>query len=309
MCIAFFWVGDGSGPYKYIVGSNRDEYLTRACTRAHPWNNAQQGHRFTFAGQDLLAKGTWLGIRAELLLSPVEQAKIGPPRKPDETAASFRFGLITNHREVPDGQKRPSRGEIITSYLSEKSLESTAEFVQRLSSRSSSYPGFNLLVGDFDGMFYVANHSGREKPERIDPGFHGMSNGALDDDWPKVVRGKKTFEDLVMKHFEKGGRSSIAGEGILIDSIFKIMANHELSLDQKLPGVYEKEAERNLSGIFVPEFEMPSAKKVYGTRSTAVIIVRTDGTVAYSEKHLEGDKQTDKWLVNRHNLIFNPELR
>src|SRR3546814_8379740 len=51
---------------------------------------------------------------------------------------------------------------------------------------ASRYAGFNLLLGDRDGVWYLSN-----KPQfamqPLTPGLHAVSNASLDTPWPKLV--------------------------------------------------------------------------------------------------------------------------
>ncbi|GBG31705.1 Transport and Golgi organization 2-like [Hondaea fermentalgiana] len=313
MCITFVYVGDGSTPYKYIIGANRDEFMARPCKPAHAWHKPAEGHKFTFAGQDLTAKGTWLGVRAELLRTGAEQSLLGPKPKPSDSEASFRLGLVTNVREKAappsEAAKLRSRGDLITHFLSDKnSLDAHATSAE-LAKQGESYAGYNLLLGDKEGLYFVSNRNmSSPSPVHLQPGVHGMSNGTLDDNWPKVVSGKQMFADVVEHHISKGGRMAVSGEGLLIDGIFRIMADTTPHGVDKYTGAFDRKVEHHFSSIYVKQISAhpnASAPSWYGTRSTAVILVREDGTVSYSEKYTPGT-QDDDWIAERYELIYNP---
>lgn len=303
-------MGESSSPYKYIIGANRDEFLDRPCTSAHCWNDPRSGHGYTFAGQDLTAFGTWLGVRAQLLKKPGEQSLLGPQPKPGNCEVDFRFGLITNFREgsVAKDESLPSRGDFIKDFLNEKNrLDAQAE-CEKIADNGHKYAGFNLILADKDGMYYITNRGKTHHPVSLETGVHGLSNGTLDDDWPKVVDGKRMFEEAIEEHISKGGRMAVTGEGILIDKIFRIMSDEkERGITQVSKG-FTRDIEMQQSGIYVKQFpnRLPNGStSFYGTRSTAVIIIRRDGTITYNEKYCS-ETQNATWKVDRFDLICTP---
>ncbi|CAK9019137.1 Sialidase-1 (Acetylneuraminyl hydrolase) (G9 sialidase) (Lysosomal sialidase) (N-acetyl-alpha-neuraminidase 1) [Durusdinium trenchii] len=312
MCISFLYVGDEESPYHLVLASNRDEVIARQTARAASWAE-QQHHEFTFAGKDLEQGGTWLGVRAQLLPRPVDQALVGPAPKPDSSKADFRMGVVLNVREGRSGVpaspgSRPSRGSFVPSFLSSKNLLGPEAFEADLlrSTAVGDYPGFNLILGDAKtGFFFVSNRGAHAAPVRLEAGVHGVSNGTLNDNWPKVVKGKAAFERIVKHHVDTGSRGATTGEGIVIDKLFGLLGDDEPVSPDKLPGIFDAGTERSLSSIKIKEFAL-GGKVPYATRSSAVILVRKDGTVAFCEKHWEGSQDADP-VMSKHSLIFNPQ--
>jgi uncharacterized protein with NRDE domain len=145
--------------FPLIVAANRDEFMDRPAEPAHWWPDAPA----LFAGRDLRAGGTWLGI-----------------------TRSGRFAAITNYRETrmafPQG---PSRGTLVRQAL-EHSIEPSATTV---------YAGFNLLYGPIGQLRYHNNIDGRD--EVLPPGVHALSNHLLDTPWPKVVKATTAMNGLL----------------------------------------------------------------------------------------------------------------
>ncbi|MFC0588019.1 NRDE family protein [Novosphingobium aquiterrae] len=107
----------------------------------------------TLAGRDLQAGGTWLGVSAG------------------------RFGLVTNLR-VP-GYPRPdlaSRGALVSDWLHGKAPQAV-----------ETMNPFNLWLADRDRLLFVSNQPAVEQIE-LEPGIHGLSNGARGDRWFKTAR-------------------------------------------------------------------------------------------------------------------------
>ena len=134
--------------WKLVVIGNRDEYHARAAAPLERWPGSS-----VIAGRDLQAGGTWMGV--------------GPGG----------FGLVTNLR-VP-GYPRPdmaSRGRLITDWL-----EGTAP------TATEAMNPFNLWLGSAERLRFFSNYP---EPLELDlqPGIHGLSNGARGDRWFKTAR-------------------------------------------------------------------------------------------------------------------------
>ena len=151
--------------YRLVVAANRDEFHERPTAPLAKWPPPEN----ILAGQDLRAKGTWLGLDRRR-----------------------HFGVITNFRELqrprPDA---PSRGALIPRYL--QSEETAAAYLQRLAPEAQRYSGFNLLLTDGDSLWYASNRADRfARP--LPPGVYGLSNEFLDTPWPKLRRVRRRFD-------------------------------------------------------------------------------------------------------------------
>lgn len=147
-----------------VVAANRDEWRERPAEPAHWWPD----HPEIFAGRDLQAGGTWMGI-----------------------TRGGRFAAVTNFRDPSDKRSTArSRGGLVTEFL--LGADSPARFLSSLSARAREYNGFNLILGDRASLFYYGSREG--EPRAIEPGVHGLSNHLLDEPWPKVVRGRSRME-------------------------------------------------------------------------------------------------------------------
>ena len=96
-------------------------------------------------------------------------------------------------------------------------------------------------------MYYVSNRAGNQDAVKLSPGVHGLSNGILDDDWPKVVHGKACFERAVNRHLSTGPKGSVSGEGKLVDDLLALMNDETTMEEQGLPGVFPTNTETCLS--------------------------------------------------------------
>ena len=159
MClIALAWRARDDLPL--VVAANRDEWRERPTVAAHWWED----HPEIYAGRDLQAGGTWMGI-----------------------TRGGRFAAITNFRDPSDRRSTArSRGELVTQYLLGE--EAPEAFASCLVPRASEYNGFTILVGDGSSLWSFTSREGvaREVP----PGVHALSNHVLDEPWPKVTQAR-----------------------------------------------------------------------------------------------------------------------
>ena len=231
MClIVFAWQVIPGMPL--IAASNRDEIYDRPADPANWWEQAPQ----VFAGRDLRGQGTWQGVTRE-----------------------GKFAALTNIRgpeeKNPDA---PSRGALVSDYLT-SNLSATA-YVAQLSAQPDLYNGYNLLVGDFDCLIWYSNR-GAADPRNGKPlmgGIYGMSNGLLDNPWPKVVRTKANFASLLCMDAPD-------------EAYFEMLTDTTRASDCRLPKTgIDIALERELSAVYI---DLPH----YGTRvSTLTQLCRPD---------------------------------
>ncbi len=193
-----------------VLAANRDEFFVRPTQSASWWED----HPDVYAGRDLQAGGTWLGINR-----------------------GGRFAALTNIRTgltKPDDKR--SRGELVANYLAGDI--DPLDYLTQVRDTAHDYHGFNLVFGDADTMYWITN--GEEvqfKP--LEPGIYGLSNGSLDTPWPKVVRAKAQFASLLCQGAPDG-------------AYFEMLADTTRASDCRLPktGV-SLEWERLLSPICI----------------------------------------------------------
>jgi uncharacterized protein with NRDE domain len=183
-----------------------------------------------------------------------------------------RFAALTNYRRG-DGKfaDAPTRGRLVSDYL--LSDDAPGAYLQSVAERAGAYNGFNLLVGDAESLHWFSTHG--DEPRRLAPGIYGVSNDLLDTPWPKVARGKRGFETL------------IDARDIDPRAMFDLLTDREVAVDEHLPDTGIGLArERVLSPIFITAGD-------YGTRSSTVLLVRSDGQVAFHERtHAPGSDAT-----------------
>ncbi len=241
MCLILFSFDDSSET-PLIVAANRDEFFKRPSASAHFWEEAPA----VFAGRDLVAHGTWMGV-----------------------TQSGRFAAVTNVRE-PDivVDNALSRGDLTRHFLT-GNLHAE-EYLHSIEPEKMRYSGFNLLVGEISNhrceLFYSSNR--RAGIHRLDNGVYGLSNHLLDSPWPKVKAGKDFLQSCL----------SPADTQTLHQQLRSHLENPALAEDGHLPSTgvsYEREKALSAAFITLPD---------YGTRTSTVITIDKQH-ISFSEKH------------------------
>ncbi len=247
--------------YPLVLIANRDEYYRRPTRDAHWWDEAP-----VFAGRDLEAGGSWLGI-----------------------SRHGRFAAVTNVREPGSMQGGiKSRGALTRDFLAgEKTAETCLE---ALMPNDGDYAGFNLLLGDTSGFWFYSNRD--HGTRRIEPGVHGICNGAFDEPWPKLSSGKAELEALIDGDFSAA-------------DLLEILTDHRTADDHELPrtGV-PLDIERMLSSRFIRSPE-------YGTRACTVLTVDHHDRVEFCEQNFrdaehEGETVREFFTLDPPGLFGNP---
>ncbi len=236
MCLILF-AHDIDPQYRLLLAANRDEFYERPTAPLAAWD----GQPAIFAGRDLKGGGTWLGI-----------------------TRSGRMAAVTNYRNprllLPDA---PSRGFLVRDFLA--GSEPAERYLERIAAEADRYNGFNLIVGDSSGLWYLSNQGAPVR--RLEPGIYGLSNHLLDTDWPKVQKGKAALQQLI--------QDGLAGR---IEPALALLADRTPAADDALPDTgVGLQWERVLSPIFI-------ISETYGTRSSSVLQVSRSGEVTFVER-------------------------
>lgn len=237
MClIVFSWKNHPK--YDLIVTANRDEFLERPTLPAQWWEENPS----VLAGKDLIGKGTWLGITKER-----------------------KFAALTNYRDIKRlKSEAPTRGLLTADFLNRDI--SPSDYLDSLTEIADQYNGFNLLVGDQESLWYFNNVNFEKR--QLTPGNYGLSNGLLDDSWPKVTKSKSLFEQAV-------GQGELTTQGLI-----ELMLDSEVYPDSTLPETgLPLDKERGVSAIFI-------MMENYGTRCTTAILSSHEKTL-FSERTYE----------------------
>lgn len=243
MCLINFQLNSHS-KYKLVMAANRDEEYSRPTEAAHFWND----HSDLLGGRDLRGMGTWLGITKD-----------------------GRFSALTNVRNTKEllSTHSKSRGHLVRDFLTGD--ERPEEYLEKVAEEGGDYAGFNLLVGNGDGLYYMNNYD--KEILRVEDGVHGLSNHHLDTPWPKVVKGRNGLKSVVENHDAD------------IEALFRLLRDEETT-DSGLPDTgLSKELERNLSPLFINMDK-------YGTRCSTVILIDQSDNVTFVERTYEDGRET-----------------
>lgn len=232
MCLVTLAI-DQSRRFPLVIATNRDEFFNRPAARLGWWSPGP-GLPDILGGRDLEAGGTWLGL-----------------------TATGRLALVTNVRAPAASRdpQAPSRGEIVQRWLAGD--HATDRFWMRTA--LSGYNGFNLIAADFQrgDCFYASNQN--THPTRLERGLYGLSNGALDTPWPKVVQLKQATQEAI---------ASSESLDSLAARLFDALADRNPFPDEALPSTgVSLEWERMLSSTFIR-----SPDQAYGTRCSTLVI-------------------------------------
>lgn len=239
MClIVLAW--EASPKTRLAVAANRDEFFARRAAPAAWWTDTPD----VFAGRDLEAGGTWLGVTRK-----------------------GRFAALTNFRDAsaPKKDGAPSRGALAADFL--RGDGTAADYVAAVRSGAGRYHGFNLLVSDGAELWSFSNVEG--EPVRLGPGVRGLSNHLLETPWPKVTATRSRLEAAL---------AAADGAEDLERRLLSLLEDRTAAPDGALPSTgLPPDWERALSAAFV---ELPG----YGTRASTSLVVRADGWARFAER-------------------------
>lgn len=238
MCLAVVAL-DAHPDYALVVAANRDEWHERPTAPAAWWPEG------LLAGRDLAAGGTWLGV-----------------------ARDGRFAFLTNLRDpARHDPSAPSRGALVPSVIADPAP--VADALARVRAGTSRHNGYNLVAGAPPDLASTSNRF--EGVRVLAPGVHGVSNGPIDDAWPKTRR----MMDALAGWIAGGDRG--------IEPLFAALADRTQAPDSALPSTgVPLERERLLSAVFIRDVR-------YGTRCSTVLAIGRDGRATFVERSFAAD--------------------
>jgi uncharacterized protein with NRDE domain len=238
MClVAIAWQAHPDFPL--LISTNRDEFFDRPTQNLHQWESG------IYAGKDLRSGGTWMGFHP-----------------------NGRWALLTNYRDFSSILKPTiSRGKLVQNWL--ENQITPKEYLTEIEKTLENYDGFNLLVSDGKSLWYLSNYG--KGVEEIRPGIHGISNGLLNDPWPKTELAKGQIKNIL---------EGIPTENKLLD-ILKSTETYSLE-DLPKTGVLP-EMEIGLSAQLI------RLNDTYGTVSATAVIQNSSGLVRMKERKFEKD--------------------
>ncbi len=227
--------------WQFILAGNRDELHARPAQPLARWQTP--GH--LLAGRDIRSGGTWLGVS--------EQG---------------RFAVITNLRGFGRPQAGPpSRGLLVRDFLA-----GDGRYADPSDSDPAAFNPFNLITVAAGAANFLTN---RPTALRIplEPGVHGLSNGALNEAWPKTVRLKNILQDWLAQ----GARRPESLLDGLREDVLPACGEHSAA-PSDVP------QEPALSPIFI-------RNPVYGTRCSTVVALDAAGHGRIVERRFTPDGQ------------------
>jgi len=221
--------------WRLVLAGNRDEYHSRPASPLARWDDLPE----VIAGRDLQSGGTWLGV-----------------------SERGRCAVVTNLRGfgMPE-PGRPSRGALVTDLLGGADPETVA---------IDAYNPVNLIAFGRDRGYFLSN---RPEPLRtaLAPGLYGLSNGRLDEPWPKTMRLKSALLDW------------LTGPADEPERLFEALREETLPAIGLDPSVQSDiPREPNHSPIFILD-------PIYGTRCSSIVAVDREGQGLFVERSFAAD--------------------
>jgi uncharacterized protein with NRDE domain len=237
MCLAAIAL-HRSARFPLVLAANRDEFHARP-TAGMAWWRDNTDDPWVLSGRDLAGGGTWFGVNSQ-----------------------GRWALLTNIRSAALADPAaPSRGQIVSRWL--RDGQAIDEF--RMLTGLAGHNGFNVIAAQCSwtqGALDVDCHwfsTAEVLPLRLPAGVYGLSNGVLDEPWPKVRKLKDALSLAIVQHRDARG----LGEALLSN-----LQDRVVPPDAELPSTgVPLDVERALGARFV---HMP--ERGYGTRSSLVAI-------------------------------------
>jgi uncharacterized protein with NRDE domain len=238
MCVlAFAW--QAHPRWRLVVAGNRDELHARPAAPLARWEEPSD----VLAGRDLQSGGTWMGVS--------EQG---------------RFVVVTNLRgfgtPAPD---RVSRGQLVTDLLS-----GSGDYGEPESADLAAFNPFNLIIADRAQARFLTNRPMASR-SKLDHGIYGLSNGGLDEPWPKTMQLKACLLDWIV--------ADATAPEALLDAL-AIETLPDVGLRPLQPSDAPQEPQD--SPIFI-------RNPVYGTRCSTVVAIDAAGEGVITERRFTAD--------------------
>jgi uncharacterized protein with NRDE domain len=226
MCVlAFAWRSHPDWPL--VLAGNRDELHARPAEPLARWAEAPQ----VLGGRDLAGGGTWLGVSEE-----------------------GRLVVVTNLRGFgPPQPEAPSRG-----LLARDVLTGDGPYAHFSKADLPAFNPINLIMVS-DGVARFCANRPAAVMRTLEAGIYGLSNGDLDEPWPKTSRLKAALA------------AWLQGDDHASQRLLDILADETRPPDAELPSTgLDLERERLVSPIFI-------RSEVYGTRCSTVVRIDASG--------------------------------
>ncbi|MCG6148231.1 NRDE family protein [Leptospira levettii] len=246
MCLVGIAYGIHSD-FPLVVVSNRDEFFERPTEGLHVWKTEPT----ILAGKDLKAGGTWLGANQD-----------------------GKVTFLTNVRNFrkPHHPNPKSRGELVIRFLESRDSVLSSHYADEVKANQNLYEGFNLFL--FDGKEAFALGGDPFAIQKVEFGFHAVSNASWDTQWPKTEKLLSQMKPLVTRWQEKKiSKFEIESE------LFRSLNDAELVKDEKyLPDTgigLEREVSLSSVRIKTPQYGTRASTLVFYGKESVEIVERT----------------------------------
>lgn len=238
MCVlAFAWRAHPR--WLLVAAGNRDELHARPAAPLARWE--QPGD--IVGGRDLQSGGTWLGVS--------EQG---------------RFAVVTNLR----GYGAPELGRASRGALVADLLTGSGAYADPERAALADFNPFNLIAARRDKAHFLSNRPA-EIRTALAQGVYGLSNGALDEPWPKTMQLKASLLEWIVSGREEP------------EALFDILRSESLPDIGLAPAApSDVPQEPALSPIFL-------RNPVYGTRCSTVVAIDAAGNGVIIERRFGAD--------------------
>ncbi len=252
MCTLLFAL-EAHPDYPFVLAANRDEFHAREAEALHWW----EPERRLLAGRDRERGGIWLGVARDGGLAAVTNVREKRPPQPNDL----------------------SRGAPPREFLNRRA--ECGLFLDQLSEEAERFPGCNLLLGRKGEFWWFSNRlpMTHSRPQaiyqKLSAGVYGLSNGSLNEDWPKVRRGREQLRALL-----QDGQPEA-------EALFHLLADESKGEPSELPDTgVGAELEHFLSSLFI-------RGESYGTRCSTVILRDRKGQWSVEERRFLADGLAD----------------
>lgn len=239
MCVAAFaW--QAHPKWLLVAIGNRDEFHERPAAPLAEWDNG------ILAGRDLKSGGTWLGV-----------------------SRAGRFALVTNLRGhgVADPD-RASRGALVTDLLTGQ-----GRYSDPTTAPLQEFNPFNLLLADSAQAHFLTNRPDDLRTS-LAHGIYGLSNGTLDEPWPKTLQLKSALLGWLNRSSDD------------FEPLFSALRNEHLA-DVGVPPREPSDVPRE-----APETPVFIRDRVYGTRCSTVVAIDREGRGTITERQFSAESES-----------------
>lgn len=270
--------------FPLIVLMNHDGQHDRATAPAAWWPDAPH----CFAGRDEASGGTWLGVTRE-----------------------GRFAAVTSYRDnQPIDATLPPIEQLTLDFLA--SEDAPVTHVRQFQRNRGTHPPFNLLAGTTRQVYYAGTNT--RLPLAVTHGVHTISNGLLDERWPKCVELEQLLGAYLLSNggfsIPLGAFSRLATSTARGASALPTPSTSELKADDIIAAGFAMLADRTTYTSGLPNTGVDKDEEVrlsacfvlgkeHGTRSSAVLIMERDGSVRFEERSYNAaGNETNRVLEN-----------